>query len=115
MHTPAPVPGCTIIGMVYGRPDKRDELLALLRSFVAPTRAEAGCIEYQFHVSQDDPNAFMFYENWTSREALAEHLDTPHIAPMLARKAELLAREIEIHHFIMLAPLQVGSGRGVAA
>lgn len=115
MCAQAPVPGCTIIGMVYGRPDRREELLALLHSFVTPTRSEAGCIEYQFHVSQDDPNAFMFYENWTSREALAEHLDTAHIAPMLARKAELLAREIEIHHFSMLAPLQVEIGGGMSA
>ena len=115
MNTLPAVPGCTIIGMVHGRPEKRDELLALLRSFVAPTRAESGCIEYQFHVSEDDPNAFMFYENWTSRQALAEHLDTPHIAPMLARKAELLAREIEIRHYTMLAPLQTRLGGGVAA
>lgn len=99
-------PGCTIIGMVYGKPDKRDELIALLSSFVASTRAETGCIEYQFHVSQEDPNAFMFYENWVSREALAEHLDTPHIVPIVARKTELLAREIEIRHYDMLAPFQ---------
>ncbi|MGH8832232.1 MAG: putative quinol monooxygenase [Polaromonas sp.] len=106
MTQQATVPGCTIIGMVYGKPEKRDELIALLASFVAPTRAEAGCIEYQFHVSQEDPNAFMFYENWASREALAEHLDTPHIAPILARKAELLSREIEIRYYDMLAPFQ---------
>jgi quinol monooxygenase YgiN len=99
-------PGCTIIGNVHARPEKRAELLELLRTFIAPTRQEAGCIEYQFHVSAEDPNAFMFYENWTSREALAQHLEMPYLQPLAERQHELLARPVEIVHYEMLAPLQ---------
>ena len=100
-------PACTIIGMVHGKPEKRDELIALLASFVVPTRAEAGCIEYQFHVSEDDPNAFMFYENWTSREALDVHLAMPYLQPLIKQQQDLLSRPVEIRHYDMLAPFQV--------
>ena len=42
-------PGCTIIGTVVAKPEKRAELLKILASFVAPTRSEPGCINYDFH------------------------------------------------------------------
>ncbi len=97
-------PGCTLIGMIYGRPEKRAELLEILGSFVAPTRREAGCIDYHFHSSVDDPNAFMFYENWRSRKDLDEHLEMPYLKPLVARKEELLARDIELHFYAMHSP-----------
>ena len=42
---------------------KRDELLKVLHSFVKPSRAEPACVDYHLHVSNDDPNLFVFYEN----------------------------------------------------
>lgn len=42
----------TIIGTVTARPDTREELLTLLAAQVVPTRAEAGCVNYDFHVDQ---------------------------------------------------------------
>lgn len=96
-------PGCTLIGKIYGKPEKRDELLKILNAFVAPTRAEAGCLEYQFHVCDDDPNAFMFYENWNSRKDLEDHLKMPHLLPLIERKEELLAKEIELQFFSMVS------------
>ena len=98
-------PGCTIIGNIHGRPEKRAELLALIQTFIEPTRREPGCIEYQFHVSTEDPDHFMFYENWASHEALAEHLKMPYIQPIIEREQELLARPVNIVNFEMLAPL----------
>jgi hypothetical protein len=49
-------PGLTLIAILQGKPEKRDELLATLREFVKPTRAEQGCVEYHLHVSDEDPN-----------------------------------------------------------
>ena len=54
----------TIIGTVIARPETREELQALLAAQVAPTRAEAGCLNYDFHADAADPCIFVFYENW---------------------------------------------------
>lgn len=105
-------PGCTITGTLFGRPEKREELIALLRSFVAPTRAEAGCVEYQFHESQEEPNTFMFYENWVNQEALDLHLGMPYIRPIFERQAELLASPPVLKHYKHLAPCQRMAGAG---
>lgn len=69
-------PGLTLIAILQGKPEKRDDLLATLREFVKPTRAEEGCVEYHLHVSDDDPNKFIFYENWRSKPDLDVHLET---------------------------------------
>ncbi len=70
--------GCTVIGILRAKPEKRDELRAVLEAFVAPTRQEEGCVDYHLHVSDTDPNLFMFYENWRSRADLDHHLTLPH-------------------------------------
>jgi len=96
---------CTIIGMVVAKPETRAELLAILAAQVAPTRAEPGCINYDFHVDAKDPCVFMFYENWRSKADLDAHLKMPHLKPLLGRVDELLARPVEITFYEMLSAI----------
>ena len=96
-------PGCTIIGTVVAKPAKREELLGILSAQVAPTRAEAGCISYDFHCDQANPNIFVFYENFVSREALDGHLKQPYLKPLMNRIDELLAEPVVIRHLNMLS------------
>jgi quinol monooxygenase YgiN len=94
---------CTVIGTVVAKDETRDELRRLLTEQVAPSRAEAGCIRYDFHVDVDDPNVFVFYENWCSRAELDAHLKTPHLQPLFSRLEELLARPVEVRFYRMLS------------
>ena len=98
-------PGCTIIGTVVAKPEKREELLAILAGFVAPTRVEPGCVTYNFHCDAEDPNYFVFYENFRDQAALDEHLKRPYLKPLLDRLDELLARPVEIRRLTLLADL----------
>ena len=98
-------PGCTIIGTVVAKPEKREELLGILSGFVVPTRAEPGCVTYNFHCDSEDPNVFVFYENFASQAALDEHLAKPHLRPLTDRLDELLARPVEIRHLKLLSDL----------
>lgn len=96
-------PGCTIIGTCVARPEKRQELLRILAAQVAPTRAESGCISYDFHCDANDPNVFVFYENFVDRPALETHLKMPYLQPLMSRVDELLAKPVEIRFLTMLA------------
>ncbi len=93
----------TIIGTVTARPETREELAALLEAQVAPTRAERGCINYDFHVDAADPCIFVFYENWTGRQALDTHLAMPHLQPLLSQLDRLLARPVDIRPLTMIS------------
>jgi quinol monooxygenase YgiN len=50
-----------------------------LTKLIAPTLKEEGCIKYELHTSFTDPKDFMFYEIWTSKEALDKHGQSEHI------------------------------------
>lgn len=86
----------TVVATFQARPGKEAELRNALTGLVAPTRKETGCINYDLHVSADDPGKFLFHENWTSKAELDAHLKTPHIAALLPRVDELCVAFPEI-------------------
>ncbi len=79
----------TVVATFQARPGKEAELKKALISLVAPTRAEAGCLNYDLHASPEDAGKFLFHENWISPAALDAHMKTPHIAALLPRVDEL--------------------------
>jgi quinol monooxygenase YgiN len=64
----------TVVATFQARPGKEAELKSVLTNLVAPTRQEAGCLNYDLHASPEDPAKFLFHENWTSRAHLDAHL-----------------------------------------
>jgi quinol monooxygenase YgiN len=101
-------PGCTIIGTVVARSETRERLFKILSSFVAPTRSELGCVNYDFHSDAEDPNTFVFYENFTSQAALETHLAMPYLKPLIDHIDELLAQPVQIRHLRMLSDFDRG-------
>ena len=81
----------TVVATFEARPGKETELRAALIGLVVPTRKEAGCINYDLHISTESPAKFLFHENWTGKPALEAHMLTPHIQALLPRVGELCA------------------------
>lgn len=86
----------TVIAHAVAKPGKEKELQKVLQTLVAPTRAEAGCLNYDLHQSTENPLEFVFHENWTSKTALDAHLQTRHIKEAGAAAKDLLAEPIRI-------------------
>jgi quinol monooxygenase YgiN len=81
----------TVIAYHRAKPGKERALREALLAVCAPTRREKGCINYDLHVSQDDPGLLVFHENWRSRADLDAHLSSPHIDAFRAIAPDLLA------------------------
>ena len=79
----------TVIATFQARPGKESELRAALIGLRAPSRNEAGCLNYDVHQSVDEPAKFLFHENWTSQAQLDAHLQSPHIKALRPRLDEL--------------------------
>jgi len=94
----------TVIAHLVARPEKIEDAKAFLMSLITRTRAEAGCVDYHLHQSEEDPTSFYFYENWTSRKALDEHMETPYLRELVARKAEFLKSDPEVRLMTMISP-----------
>jgi quinol monooxygenase YgiN len=79
----------TVIASFQARPGKEAELRSALIGLLAPTRKEAGCLNYDVHHSTDDPAKFLFHENWTSKAHLDAHLQSAHVKALLPRVDDL--------------------------
>lgn len=79
----------TVVATFQARPGKEAALREALLSLLAPTRQEAGCLNYDLHQSPEDPAKFLFHENWTDKAALDAHMQTSQIQKLLPRVDEL--------------------------
>ena len=61
----------TVIAQIKAKPGKEGQVRQELLSLVAPSRKDAGCLNYDLHQALDNPTLFLFHENWTSKA----HLD----------------------------------------
>lgn len=86
----------TVVATFRARPGKEAELRAALMGLLAPTRQEAGCVNYDLHQSPEDSAKFLFHENWSSKAALDAHLQSAHVKALLPRVEELCVAFPEI-------------------
>jgi quinol monooxygenase YgiN len=63
---------------------RTDDLRTALLALVAPTRAEAGCLQYDLHEDPSDPDVLAFYEIWADGDAHAAHDRTEHVRAISA-------------------------------
>ena len=61
---------------------------AMARVMLA-TRAEAGCVQYNYAEDLLDPGLIRVSEVWDSREQLTAHLATPHMQAWVAERTAL--------------------------
>ena len=69
----------TIVARITAVAGKEDQVRSALENLVAPTRAEAGCLQYDLHQDNNDPRVFLFFENWESRALWQDHMNSAHI------------------------------------
>lgn len=88
----------------HTRAEKSVEFAALFEAYVAPSRAEAGCVEYHMLRDREDPTLFIFFEVWRSKADFDLHAALPHMRQFHERRMEYLARDFEVRMIDMLSP-----------
>ncbi|MBV4521190.1 antibiotic biosynthesis monooxygenase [Pseudomonas sp. SWRI74] len=90
-----------VVAVLLAREGKEDQVEQILRACIQPSRAEAGCLAYTLHRSIDQPGQFVFFERWSSREAIDLHRQMHHyktlsdaLIDMLIDRKVLLLEEI---------------------
>lgn len=84
-----------LVAKLKAKPDHIEVVKEGLLNLVAPTRKEAGCLQYDLHQDQNDPSTFIFLEEWESAAHLQAHSQSAHIAAFGAvAKGKLESREL---------------------
>ena len=86
----------TVIAQIKAKPGKESLVRQELLSMVAPSRKDAGCLNYDLHQALDHPALFLFHENWTSKAQLDQHHQKPDLQAVLARVSHLVAEAPQI-------------------
>ena len=67
----------TVVARILAKQEHQELVKNELIKLIDITRKEAGCINYDLHQDNENPNLFLFYENWTSREIVARSYEQP--------------------------------------
>jgi quinol monooxygenase YgiN len=101
-----------VVVVVLGRakPGRGDEAVAAFQDVAVPTLAVVGCIACAVLRVAGDPDRIVLVERWASREALDEHLTTPHLVGFRESSHDLWAEPMEI---LLVDPVEAAdAGKG---
>jgi quinol monooxygenase YgiN len=73
-------------------PGEIDKFLAALKENGAASVKEAGCREFNIHVSANNPNHVFIYEIYDNEAALQSHRQTDHFKKYAATTANMVAK-----------------------
>ena len=93
----------TVIARIKAKEGMEEHVRRELLALIAPSRSEEACLTYDLHQSADDKSLFMFYENWTSQEALDKHLSMPYLDAFDEKTEEMLAEAVEVTLWEMIS------------
>jgi quinol monooxygenase YgiN len=71
------------VGRVTTDAQRREELVRVGQAVAQASRAEDGCIDYRIYQDMENPDEFVFVEEWESDEALRRHFATSHVAEFM--------------------------------
>ncbi|MDZ7687037.1 MAG: putative quinol monooxygenase [Gammaproteobacteria bacterium] len=81
------------------KPEYREDALEIMHKMAVSSRAEQGCISYEFYVGLSDPNKLLLFQEWESVDALQGHFDTEHMEDFLKVLPEVLDGEVTTRRY----------------
>jgi quinol monooxygenase YgiN len=84
----------------YAKPERKNDLIALGTSMIAPSRSEEGCIHYSFYQDLNEENRFLFYEEWKDQQSIDLHNSTNHFLDFQPKFKEMISKDaiVTVHN-----------------
>lgn len=93
----------TVVARLIATDGYADQLQAEMTRLVHDTRKEKGCIRYALNRGVDDPNIFVFVEEWRSRAAWEDHMNGPALTGFKARIGADWIADSEVNALTVIA------------
>lgn len=85
-----------VVAIVDAKPDFIDQVEVEIRACVKQARQEQGCLLYNCHKDLNVQGRFVFVEQWTNLDALANHEKTPHFLALAEALKAYLAKPLQV-------------------
>ncbi len=86
-----------VVATIPAKPEAADAIREALKTLVAATLEEQGCLAYELFESASAPGTFVTVERWVDSAALDAHMAMPHVAAAFAAADGALAGDVAIH------------------
>ena len=87
------------------KPEFRDDLHKRLLEMVELSNQEEGCLFYNLHTDQEDPNTFYFLEAWKDQEAFDFHASTDYVIAINADAIAMTSSPSRVEFMHKISPL----------
>jgi quinol monooxygenase YgiN len=68
-----------IVAKIEAKTEHIDFVKKELIKLIKPTLAENGCIQYELHQDNTNPEIFLFYETWENKQVWQTHMQNTHL------------------------------------
>ena len=97
-----------VIGRVRTTPDRRGALVGVARTMCAASRGDDGCLGYRFYADTEQPDHFVFVEEWADDVALQAHFARPHTTTFMAAIADLVDGPADVSFHTVASTRRLG-------
>ena len=77
--------------------DSISSFIKIANPLIKATRAEKGCLQYEFLQDPIHPEVFFFYEMYMNDEARAYHSSQPYLSDFKKQRQPMLQKQPELH------------------
>lgn len=88
-----------VAGRIILHSETRSEAILHAQTMAKASQAEPGCLCYKFYSDLEDPNTLFIFEQWESKDALAAHFKTPHMAVFQSQIAKYVKGPLSIEQY----------------
>lgn len=74
-----------IVATVIAKDNEVDFVKAATKSIVEPSKKDEGCLQYELHQDNANPNIFIFFEIWKDQKSLDKHNGTQHLKDFIEK------------------------------
>ena len=85
-----------IFARFYAKQGQEEDVAAVLRDVLGPTREEPGCGAIQHYRSIRDPRLFYVHSCWVDEAAFERHAALPHTVRFLQRVQPLIDHPLDV-------------------
>jgi quinol monooxygenase YgiN len=101
----------TNIAFIRAQAGRSEELGTRLRHLAAQARREPGCLRFELHRADDDPDLWMVYKIWRSGADRQAHYASTHLRAFVAEAPFLVEGPLDLRGFTPSLPLDRGRTR----
>lgn len=69
----------TLVARIEAKKENIELVKSALLKLIEPTRQEEGCLQYDLHQDNENPEVFLFFENWATRKLWQTHMSNDHL------------------------------------